>query len=405
MANESNSPAALILASPRSQDRIITGLRLSERARRVAAKAGIPAERIVIVRSPEELSAARPALERAPLLFIRAARHVVAKELVEPLRPGEPGQRAAFHENGQYAGAAQLDPSEAEKLLDSLGSDFDAGDEALASSWQAVEVGPRARHPAGTRSEARAADAWQFELTHKRMDGIYPTYIWRPLARPLTRIFLRLPFSPNQISLASGIVSVTGCVIAGFSSWHVHVLGLAILILGIILDTCDGEVARLRLEQSETGAWIDAICDDIARLALISGIGFHVSATHPDWPILWITGGALALTLTSMMLIYWYCIFVIGSSSNQDYEAVLGVGNNVEVEGERKSIGRLLGDALTTMARRAFIDLAVFLLALAGLSWISFAGLAVGSLVAVTIILPAHFRLLRQRREARPRGA
>jgi phosphatidylglycerophosphate synthase len=232
------------------------------------------------------------------------------------------------------------------------------------------------------------------------MDGVFPTYVWRPLARPLTRMFLRLPFTPNHISVLSGLVSVTGCVIAGFPAWHTHVLGLAILVAGVILDTCDGEVARLRLEQSALGAWIDAIADDVARLALITGIGFHVAANYPDWPILWLMLGALATTLTSMLLIYWYCIFVIGSSSNQDYEAVLGVGNNVEVEGGRKSIGRLLGDALTTMARRAFIDLAVFLAALAGLSWLSFAGLSLGSVVALAVILPAHFRLVREHRAA-----
>jgi phosphatidylglycerophosphate synthase len=96
-----------------------------------------------------------------------------------------------------------------------------------------------------------------------------------------------------------------------------HIVGLAILVAGGIVDANDGEVARLRLEMSKAGAWLDAIGDDMARLALVAGIGVHVSHLHPDWHALPITGAALAMTVASLVLIYWYCIFVIHSSNNR----------------------------------------------------------------------------------------
>ena len=68
-----------------------------------------------------------------------------------------------------------------------------------------IPVGRRARHPARTDSEVRAADAWQFELIHKPLDAFMTRYILRPLARPLTRILLRTPLTPNMISFLSMI--------------------------------------------------------------------------------------------------------------------------------------------------------------------------------------------------------
>jgi len=114
--------------------------------------------------------------------------------------------------------------------------------------------------------------------------------------------------------------------------------------------------------------------------------------------------GTVGLTVTGMLLIYWYCIFVLGSSSNQDYEAVLGVGNNVEVGDGGKSLKRWLGDIATTAARRVFIDPAVLILALLGLSWVAFAGLAAGSVFALIVILQAHIGIVQSRRSTRQAG-
>lgn len=394
-------PTALVLAPPEDQERYVTGLHLGERARRVAVKCGIDPSRVVIARSVEELSAAMPQLDGEPLVLIRASRQVVAPELIDPLDLDRPGARAAYDADKSYAGAAFCSGDQAAALLAALAEDFDAGDEAAVAEFSKVEVGARARHPAWTKEQLRAADTWQFELTHKSLDGFLPTFYQRPLARPFTRMFLRLPFTPNVISVVSSSFSLTGCFIAAYPSWSMHVLGLALLFFGNVIDACDGEVARLRHQASRAGAWLDAAGDDIARIALILALGFHVSANHPEWPVMWIMAGTIALTVTGMALIYWYCIFVIGSSSNQDYEAVLGVGGDVGVGEGGKSLKRWIGDAATTAARRVFIDPATLILALFSLTWLAFIGLAIGSVVSLAIILPAHIGIVQSRRAAR----
>lgn len=400
--------AALVVAPPRSHERVITGLTLGARGQRVAIKAGATSDQVWVVRSADELANVLPELADKPLLFIRANRHVVGVPLVEPLIPrrDEAGcersvaDRIAVDEQGTYAGAVWATRDSAAELLNALSRDFEAGDETVIDTFERVEVGYRARHPAATKADARAADAWQFELIHKPLDGFLPAHYQRPLARPFTRIFLRLPLTPNMISVLSTLVSLSGCFIAAHESWNMHILGLCLLLFGVILDACDGEVARLRMQESKLGAWLDAIGDDAARIGLILAVGFHLAPQYPDLPVLWVMLGTLALTITSMSLIYWYCIFVLGSSSNQDYEAALGVGNNVEVSDEGRSLGRIIGDIGTTIARRVFIDPAILILGLLHLEWVGFIGLCAGAVVSLLVILPTHFRLMREHRMA-----
>lgn len=400
----------LVLASAKSDEFKVTGLRNGERGRRVLARAGVEAQNIHLVRSAAELAALRDGLGDAieggaPLLMVRATGWVVAAELVEPLDDDHTDTRYSVEADGSYAGAVLASGARALELIAAVVEDYDAGD-ALVTGWsdaRAVEVNRRARHPARTKAEVKQADAWQFELVNKPLDAWLVVNFYRPAARPFTRMFLRTPFTPNHISIFSAALSLTGCFIAAGSSWTAHVVGLLVLLAGGIIDACDGEVARLRLEQSKLGAWLDAIGDDMARLALVLAVGWHVSAIHTDLPIWWITLGALGFTLASMVLIYWYCIFVIGSSNNQDYGVLLGIGPG-ENDGKR-SIGQWLGDLGASIARRDFIDLAILGCALVSLPEISFVCLVLGAGIGFAVVLPTHMKIVKLEREKRAAAA
>ncbi len=49
--------------------------------------------------------------------------------------------------------------------------------------------------------------------------------------------------------------------------------------LSVILDQCDGEVARLKLMESEFGGLLDVICDTIVNTAIVAGITFAAYRT------------------------------------------------------------------------------------------------------------------------------
>jgi phosphatidylglycerophosphate synthase len=162
-----------------------------------------------------------------------------------------------------------------------------------------------------------------------------------------------------------------------------------------ILDAVDGEVARLRLERSKLGAWLDAIGDDILRVSLIFALGNHVAPSYPDLPIWWITLGSVALTVLAMAPMYWYCITVLHSPNIQAYRAVMSAS-----DGGDRSLSDVLGKLGAEVAGRDFIDLATFVLAVLALPIIGVFGLAIGSVVAFVLVIPMHLKALRLRQSA-----
>ncbi len=402
---------ALVLV-PKDERRKITGLTLAERGRRVAVLAGIAAERVVLVHDAEELARRRGELAGKPLVVMVASAQVVAVSLLNALALGESGRRQAIDplRGGQSAGAWVLDAEHSESALDAVASALAAASAptellelSLGEGFSTVEVDRRARFPLVTQADWKAAVRWQYELVNKPLDAPICRYFYRPLARPLTILFLRSPLSPNVISVISILLSLVGCAVAASGDLTTHVLGLLILLAGGIVDTNDGEVARLRLEMSKTGAWIDAMGDDMARIGLLLGMGGHVAANYPAWPVWPATLAAAAMTVTSLVLIYWYCIYVIDSSNNQDYTKALQIGPGVRAA-EQRSLGAWLADLGAQIVRRDFIDLAAVFVAIAGGSVITFSLLAVGSLVTLVVVIPTHLKIVKAIRagELRP---
>lgn len=394
--------AVIVAPAPGSpSDRwVITGLTLAERARRVAVLAGIAKEHVHLVRSADDVRALAASLGGKPLVILTAADQVVAVQLLQPLLLASSGERTAVdpRRGGEAAGAWTVDAEGAAAALTALATALASGPSgaftfALAGATS-VEVDRRARFRIAQPADVKAAIKWQYELVNKPLDAPICRYFYRPLARPLTILFLRTPFTPNAISILSILLSLVGCAIAASPDPMTHVWGLVMLLAGGIVDANDGEVARLRLEMSKTGAWLDAMGDDMARIALILGIGGHVAHLQPTWPVWPITIASAVMTVASLVLIYWYCIFVINSTNNQDYTKALQIGPGVRVE-EKRSVGAWIADMAAQIVRRDFIDLAVVFVALARGSAVVFVLLSLGSVVTLLVVIPTHLKIVK----------
>ncbi|MBZ0235439.1 MAG: CDP-alcohol phosphatidyltransferase family protein, partial [Deltaproteobacteria bacterium] len=243
---------------------------------------------------------------------------------------------------------------------------------------------PTARHPAGSASERRAADAWLWQFVNKPLlDAPLTRYVYRPLARPLTRLFVRLPFSPNQITIASILIGQLGCVIASRPGYGLHLLGISIMAwVSGLLDNVDGELARLRLQGSKLGAWLDAVSDDFLRLCLMVALGSHVAPAFPGLPIWPIAIASAVLTASTMAPMYWYCVRVLGTPNTQHYMKVLNGG------GRGLALGRIV-------AGRDFVDAGAFVLAVAGLPIVAVIGFAIGAVAGFAVVIPAHVAAVR----------
>jgi len=104
----------------------------------------------------------------------------------------------------------------------------------------------------------------------------------RRLSIALSMAMLKTPITPNHITTASLVLGLLGaCWLAsGTQTWQVA--GALVLWFCCILDGCDGEVARLKLLCSPSGAAYDLWADHLAHLATFVAIPIGVHRMFPE---------------------------------------------------------------------------------------------------------------------------
>lgn len=124
-------------------------------------------------------------------------------------------------------------------------------------------------------------------------DSVLMRMLDRRLSQALTRRLMRTPVTPNQITLLSAAVGLSGAFLLAQPSWVLQVLGSLLFLLSTILDGCDGEIARLTFQESEFGAKLDVIMDNVVHLFLFPSIALGLYRRTHD--TLYFVLGGLAL--------------------------------------------------------------------------------------------------------------
>ncbi|MBI3304235.1 MAG: CDP-alcohol phosphatidyltransferase family protein [Deltaproteobacteria bacterium] len=107
-------------------------------------------------------------------------------------------------------------------------------------------------------------------------DGHVDAYFNRKLSRTITRWLLRTPLSPNQITVLSCLVGMLGALCFFPGGYWGPLLGALFLQFSVVLDCCDGEVARVKFMESPLGDWLDIVCDTVVHIAIFLGLGVAV---------------------------------------------------------------------------------------------------------------------------------
>jgi len=150
-------------------------------------------------------------------------------------------------------------------------------------------------------SLSRGEKALLDRLRSKPNDGPVSRYLNRPLSIRISRLLVKYPVTPNQISLFSFLCSVLGAGLFAFGGYPGLLLGGLLAQFASIIDGCDGEVARLKFQGSDYGGWFDAVLDRYADAFLLFGLTWHAYSAKAGSLILFI--GFLAI-IGSFMLSY-----------------------------------------------------------------------------------------------------
>ena len=156
------------------------------------------------------------------------------------------------------------------------------------------DAGRRVTDEAGRRAAEDAVYAALF-----RPDlGFVARRFNKPISVRLTRhVLTATPITPNQITLVAAAIGVLGCALIASGRWAVMVAGFACQHIQSVLDGCDGELARVRMQQSKIGAWLDTFVDDVLNVLVTVAVGVGVArAGWGTWAsVVGIAGGAMLL--------------------------------------------------------------------------------------------------------------
>jgi choline kinase/phosphatidylglycerophosphate synthase len=166
------------------------------------------------------------------------------------------------------------------------------GDTSLSGAVQALAAEGRAKavdisdhfwvdvdDPAAFK---RAEKALLAKLRDKPNDGPVSRYLNRPLSVRISRQLVNYPITPNQISLCSFFFSMLAAALFTFGGYLTLLLGGFLAQFASIIDGCDGEVARLKFQNSSYGGWLDAVLDRYADACLLFGLTWYAYAATAD---------------------------------------------------------------------------------------------------------------------------
>ena len=121
----------------------------------------------------------------------------------------------------------------------------------------------------------------------KDTDGFMARHLERPISLAVSRLLAPTPVTPNQMTLFSVAVGVVGAPFFLSPQPYAQTIGALLLLAHSILDGCDGELARLRFQESRWGGILDFWGDNVVHAVVFACMGIGWSQASGEWPGRW----------------------------------------------------------------------------------------------------------------------
>jgi len=170
----------------------------------------------------------------------------------------------------------------------------------MTSNNVSEELWQRVRNEEERRVAERKLDRWLVKPT----DGMYAQFN-RRISIPISRQLIRLPITANMVSLFTLAVGIASAAFFALGGYWYTLSGALLCLFASILDGCDGEVARLKLLESDFGCWLETVCDYLFYLFLL--VGMILGQWRNSGSNAYLTLGALLLAgaLASFVAVGW----------------------------------------------------------------------------------------------------
>jgi phosphatidylglycerophosphate synthase len=153
---------------------------------------------------------------------------------------------------------------------------------------------------------ARGRAEWALiRRMNKSFEGPVDALInWRFSMR-ITRVLARrsLAVTPNHVTIVAILVGLAASLAASRAGYAMFAAAGVLLEVNSILDSCDGELARLRYQYSRLGQWLDNLSDDLVDNLFLVAVGAGLGGGW-RWLGLAAAGGRILVSLTTYLDVY-----------------------------------------------------------------------------------------------------
>jgi len=238
-------------------------------------------------------------------------------------------------------------------------------------SWQQITL------PQDCAVAEQKLDRWLVKPT----DGVFAR-MNRTISIPISRQLIKFPITPNMVSLFTLGVSFAAGASYAAGGYLNTLLGAILSVWASILDGCDGEVARLKLQASDFGCWLETACDYLYYLFIFAGMTIGLARASGNRSY-WAWGAVLVFGALATILVAWFERSRLSGKHPEQFLAVW------QKKAESRSSNPLLRMArqLEFIIRRCFLPYALLAFAILDLNWLALYMSAIGANIAWMVSL------------------
>lgn len=172
-----------------------------------------------------------------------------------------------------------------------------------SSSGQPIDP-PSVYVRAPSAGDAATAENALFASLARNTTNFFARTVDRAMSRAISRRLAPYPITPNQITIFSIGIGVIGALCLLRPTYRFGLLGSFLFLASTIIDGCDGEIARLKFQESASGAKLDIVGDNVVHAFLFPCVALHAYFGDPQGPYLRLGGAALAGVLLTWVVVY-----------------------------------------------------------------------------------------------------
>lgn len=121
-------------------------------------------------------------------------------------------------------------------------------------------------------AEARLITALSFQT--ESSDSFMARHVDRRVSRFISKKIVGTRITPNQVTLGGMTIGLVGAFLLSQPDYWFQLVGSLLFLFCVVVDGVDGEIARLRLQETRLGHYLDIITDNIVHLAVFIGMAF-----------------------------------------------------------------------------------------------------------------------------------